>query len=518
MVGRAGIAGGNVAADRNVVTQGIGIAVLVAVVLIAAGSARAAEVKESDFYAIRTYDIPAEAFLEAGALEWIPPVGGGPGQLAVGTRRGEIWMVADPAAETPTWKRFAHGLHEILGLAWKDGWLYVTHRPEVSRLRDTDGDGEADQFETVADGWGVTGDYHEYAFGSKFDAEGNIWVVLCLTGSFSSNAPFRGWCVRVTPDGRTLPTVSGIRSPGGIGFDADGHVLYTDNQGPWNGSSSLKHLAPGKFVGHPGGFAWYDRAAAMGPRPEEPKSGSRWAVETKRIPQLVPPVVMFPHGIMGNSAAGIACDTTGGRFGPFTRQVFVSDQSHSIVMRCCLETVDGVMQGACIRFREGFRSGSLSLLFLPDGSLAVGGTNRGWGSRGPGDYALERVTWTGKTPFEILAVHARPDGFEFEFTLPVDPDTARDPASWSAKGFTYIYQAEYGSPVVDEEPCAVVKAEPSADGRRVRLELANLREGVIHEIKAAGLRAAEGADSAGRPLLHDTAWYTLNRIPRETPR
>jgi hypothetical protein len=497
----------------------VGKVVLSALVILAAAVGRsvAAEpAQEADFYPIRTYEIPAEAHLEAGALEWIPPSAGDPGRLAVGTRRGEIWLVRDPAGEKPSWKRFAHGLHEILGLAWKDGWLYVTHRPEVTRIRDTDGDGEADLFETVADGWGVSGDYHEYAFGSKFDDRGDIWVVLCLTGSFSSGVPFRGWCVRVTPDGRTLPTVSGIRSPGGIGFDAEGHALYTDNQGPWNGSSSLKHLVPGRFVGHPGGFAWYDRATAeMGPKPEEPASGSRWAVETKRIPQLVPPVVMFPHGIMGNSAAGIACDTTEGRFGPFERQVFVSDQSHSILMRCCLETVDGVLQGACIRFREGFRSGSLSLLFLPDASLVVGGTNRGWGSRGPGDFALERVTWSGKTPFEILAVRARPDGFECEFTGPVDPVTASDPASWRAKGFTYIYQSDYGSPVVDEEPCPVKRVEPSADGRRVRLVLSNLREGVIHEITAAGIRAAAGSEHAGEPLLHDTAWYTLNRIPAQ---
>lgn len=477
--------------------------------------ARAAETaKESDFYPIRTYDIPQDAFLEAGAIEWIPPVDQTPGRLAVGTRRGEIWMVGDPASDAPQWKRFAHGLHEILGLAWKDGWLYVTHRPEVSRIRDTDGDGEADVFETVADGWGVSGDYHEYAFGSKFDSRGDIWVVLCLTGSFSSDVPFRGWCVRVTPDGRTVPTVSGIRSPGGIGFDADGEVLYTDNQGPWNGTSSLKHLVPGKFVGHPGGFAWYDRATSeMGARPQEPESGSRWAVETKRIPQLVPPVVMFPHGIMGNSAAGIACDTTGGRFGPFERQVFVSDQSHSIVMRCCLETVDGVMQGACVRFREGFRSGSLSLLFLPDASLVVGGTNRGWGSRGPGDYALERVTWSGRTPFEILTVRARHDGFDIEFTQPVDPVAAANPASWMAKGFTYIYQSAYGSPVVDEEPCPIERAECSQDGRTVHLVVSNRREGMIHEITAAGIRAAADAEAAGGPLLHDTAWYTLNRIP-----
>lgn len=465
---------------------------------------------EADAYVIETLTIPDEAYLEVGALAWLPN-----DRLAVGTRRGEIWFVDHPAGEAPTWTRFAHGLHEVLGLAWKadasagegGGWLYVTHRPEVSRLADSDGDGTADRFETVADGWGVSGDYHEYAFGSKFDAKGDIWVVLCLTGSFSSEVPFRGWAVRVTPDGETIPAVSGIRSPGGIGFDSKGHLLYTDNQGPWNGTSMLKHLVEGDFMGHPGGFRWYDLAPHL-EKPDEPKSGTRWATESRRIPKLRPPVVMFPHGIMGNSAAGIACDESGGAFGPFSGQVFVSDQSHSIVMRCFLEEIDGVMQGACFRFREGFKSGSLALQFAPDGSLYVGGTNRGWGSRGGGDYALERLHWSGHTPFEILAMRAVPGGFELEFTEPADLTTLSDPANYQMKSFTYIYQADYGSPVVDDETCNVLSATPSPDGRRVRLEIDNLRECVIHELTADGVRSA-----SGQPLLHATGWYTLNRIP-----
>ena len=320
-----------------------------------------AKPQEKDFYAINAVEIPADAYLEVGALEWIPD-----GRLAVASRRGEVWMVSDSATGKPRWQRFAHGLHEVLGLAWRDGWLYVTQRPEVSRLRDTTGDGVADDYETVSDGWGVSGDYHEYAFGSKFDRDGKLWIVLCLTGSFDSKVPFRGWAVRVTPDGRMIPTTSGVRSPGGIGFDGDGNVLYTDNQGPWNGACSLKHLVPGDFVGHPGGFKWYELAPGL-EKPEEPKSGSRWAAEVQRIPRLRPPAVVFPYDTMGKSAGGVACDISAGKFGPFSGQMFVTDQSHSIVMRCFLETIDGVMQGACFKFREGFRSGSLALQLAPDG-------------------------------------------------------------------------------------------------------------------------------------------------------
>jgi hypothetical protein len=66
--------------------------------------------------------------------------------------------------------------------------------------------------------------------------------------------------------------------------------------------------------------------------------------------------VLLPHGIVGNSASGIACDTTDGKFGPFKKQLFVSDQSFSVVNRCFLEKVNGRLQGACFSFRSGFGS------------------------------------------------------------------------------------------------------------------------------------------------------------------
>src|SRR5438094_116396 len=158
--------------------------------------------------------------------------------------------------------RFAHGLHEVLGLAYKDGWLYVTQRCDVSRIKDTDADGKADLFEVVSDGWEISGDYHEYCFGSRFDKDGNIWLALCLTGSFTSDTKFRGWAGKVTPKGKFIPTTSGVRSPGGVGFNADGDVFYTDNQGPWNGACAMKHLAVGGFVGHPDGLRLHKETRA----------------------------------------------------------------------------------------------------------------------------------------------------------------------------------------------------------------------------------------------------------------
>jgi glucose/arabinose dehydrogenase len=462
---------------------------------------------EGDYYPITRFETPEGAVLEVGAFQLLPD-----GRLALATRRGEVWMVDKPQAaevKATQFKRFAHGLHEVFGLAYRDGWLYVTQRSDVSRLRDSDGDGTADEFELVNDEWEITGDYHEYAFGSKFDRDGNLWIVLCLTGSFDSNCKYRGWCVRITPDGKLIPTTSGIRSPGGIGMNAAGDMFYTDNQGPWNGTCELKHLIPGKFVGHPGGNKWYDLAqAAMGQRPTDPESGSRFIVEAKKIPQYEPPTILFPYDKMGKSASGIACDTTVGKFGPFTNQLFVGDQSASTIMRCFLEKVQGHYQGACFPWREGIGSGTLAQEMSPDGSLFVGGTNRGWGSRGPLPFSIERIDWTGKTPFEVREMHAQPDGFELTFTEPVDAQTAAEASSYRVQTYTYIFQASYGSPEVDHTTPAITKIDVAPDRLSVSLHLDRLAEGHVHELHLDGLR-----NDRGLPLLHKEAYYTLNYLP-----
>lgn len=468
--------------------------------------------RENGFYRMVTIPIPEGMVMEAGALQWIDR-GNGPGELALSTRLGDIYLLQNVLEEPPKnvkFNHFASGLHEVLGLAVSGEDLYAIQRGEVTRIKDKNRDARADVFETVSDFWGIGGDYHEYAFGSKVDPQGNIWVVLCLTGSFTSENPFRGWCVRVNiHDGSTLPTCSGIRSPGGIGTNALGDMFYTDNQGPWNGACALKYLKPGGFMGNPSGNVWYKLTDAIGPRPADPLSGSRMNIEADRIPQLIPPAILFPYNKMGQSASGVILDSTGGKFGPFENQLFVGDQTHSTVMRVFLEKINDRYQGACFPFRQGFDSGSLSEEFAPDGSLFVYGTDRGWGSRGGKPFALQRLVWTKKVPFEIHEMRAKSDGFELTFTEPIDIATAEKFESYRLETYAYIYQASYGSPEVDRTHPAIKKVVVAPDKRSLRLVIDGLQQGHVHELHLPGLKSA-----ACESLLHPEAYYTLNYIPR----
>ncbi len=483
---------------------------------------------EAEYYAITTFPTPPNTALEVSSVELLPD-----GRVAIGTRRGEIWISSNaqkatgtglwnaessffeadprvPSAGQITYQRYAEGQHEVMGLAWKDGWLYATNRYEVLRLKDAVGRGKATQFETVATPWGVSGDYHEYSFGSRFDRNGDLWFVACLTGSGTSKAAFRGWALRVKPDGTVVPTCSGIRSPGGIGFDADGEVYYTDNQGPWHGACTLQHLVPGSFQGHPAGNEWYTLAPNMGPRPVEPNDPSRMVLERERIKELVPPAVYMVYAQIGHSSTAVVCDLSGGKFGPFQKQLFIPDQSHSNISRVYLETVNGIKQGVVFPFLKGLKSGPIGARMGSDGKFFVGGSDRGWGAKGGHPFAFERVDWTGKVPFEMHEIHALPDGFEITFTQPVDAASAANPKSYSVSAFTYIYQSKYGSPKVDGVTSAVQKVEVAPDCKSVRLKLDVLTKGHIHEIRCNGLLSSEGKN-----ILHPLGYYTLNEIPRK---
>jgi hypothetical protein len=444
--------------------------------------------------------------MEIGSIALMPDQ-----QIAVTTRRGDLWICSGAYGDDltkVTWKKFAQGLHEPFGMFWKAGWLYLTQRPEVSRIKDSDNDGLADTFQTLCSDWGINGDYHEYAFGSTPDKNGDIWVVLCLTGSAGADSDWRGWCVRVTPDGKMIPTCSGIRSPGGIGFNATGDVFYTDNQGLWNGSSSLKWLKPGSFQGNPTGNKFHKLAKL--PAPPEVADKSRVITERAKFPEFIPPAVVIPHAKVGQSPTGIACDTSGGKFGPWKNQLYIGEQTHSQVQRICLEQINGIYQGAVFKFLEGFECGLIPVRLDQDvGILFTGGSNRGWGSRGSRPFTFERVKWTGKTPFEIQTMTATPDGFNLNFTEPVDPATAADPASYAMEAWTYILQSSYGSPEVDQATPTITAATVSSDKKSVRLKINGLVRGHVHHLASKGVKSA-----AGQPLWHPDAYYTLNEIPK----
>ncbi|HEX8676263.1 MAG TPA: hypothetical protein VF700_03530, partial [Segetibacter sp.] len=413
------------------------------------GWSQAESAKEEDYFKIMRVPAPEGVILEVGGLCTLPN-----GDLAATTRRGDVFIVENPSSLHPFFRKFATGMHEVLGVAYKDGALYCAQRGELTKLVDANMDGKADVYETIYS-WPITGNYHEYSYGPKIAADGSFFVTLNCTcppawWHMQSQVPWRGWALHIQENGSMEPWAAGMRSPCGISM-IDDELFYTDNQGDWVGSGSIMPVRKGGFMGHPASLVWANMPNSpvkvrqqdifsKNPPPgiEYDKEGQEikpqnsvtkkfvTAFEIKKdVPDLQLPAVWLPHGILGISNSEII-KIPEGTFGPFAGQLLVGDQGQSMLDRVFMEKVNGEYQGASFAFRSGFQSGIVRLAWGKDGSLFAGETNRGWGSAGEATEGIQRLVWNNKIPFEMRVVRAMPDGFEIEFTKPVNKKYAED--------------------------------------------------------------------------------------------
>jgi len=204
---------------------------------------------ESDYFILKTIPVPDNIKLEVGGLAVLPD-----GRVAVATRRGEIWLIANPYGEngsSPIFSRFASGMHEVLGLEYRNGAFYCTQRGELTKVTDENGDGLADHYTPVTI-FDLSGNYHEYAYGPVFNQQGEMFVTLNVAwiDFGESLAKWHGWLMKVNPDGTMEPIATGLRSPAGFMVNSNNDIFYAKNQGDWVGSGRVTHLQKGDFAGN----------------------------------------------------------------------------------------------------------------------------------------------------------------------------------------------------------------------------------------------------------------------------
>ena len=438
------------------------------------------------------------------------------GDLYTSNRTGQIWK-----RSSGEWSIFADGLHEANGIRVTKEGVYVMQRPELTLLKDTDGDGVADLYMTVEDRFRFSGNYHEFAYGPRINSEGDLFFSsgLASGGGYQKVAPegypnqmtsplgYRGWVMKRTRDGELVPFASGLRSPAGIGMNAMDELFITDNQGDWIASSYLGHVEEGDFLGHP---------ASLWDRPEyglTPKELDYKTVEA--IPESYPPLdydafskvwkrpaVWLAHGDLTNSPGHPSFAPEKG-FGPFGGQAFIADIAHRTIVRCALEKVAGQYQGAVFPFLRPLSSSAYSTVFDSQGNLWVGSVGRGWVA---GDPTIEVIRYDeSKIPFEMQRLELTRDGFDIHFTEAIGSGAIRADDLLVTE-FEYHYWDGYGSEPVNEKRVTVERVGVSADGKRLSLILPR-REETVLEIKLPALKSV-----SGHWLENDYAVYTLNRL------
>lgn len=471
-------------------------------------------------YTVETIAMPNGLTPETGGIAFMPD-----GRLVACFIRGEV-MTYNP--KTKEWKVFATGLHEPLGiLPVSNSEVIVMQRPELTDIKDTDGDGMADTYTTLADGFGLSRNYHEFAYGPVKDKEGNLYIALNtaspggnvapeVRGKFNplgrdpqpgiyemySVVPYRGWVMKVTPDGKFIPYACGFRSPNGLGFDKDGNLFVNDNQSDWVETSAMYHVREGRFYGHPGSLVWRE-------------GWNRGIPYRLPIPSLdsmrTKAAILFPEGIMANSPSQPVCENTEGKFGPFGNQLFLGEMNRDRIVRVMLEKVGGEFQGACMPFLDGhgLRKGNNRLAFAPDGSLYIGQIAFGWS----GDLGIQRIVFNGETPMDVYAMNLTTNGFNLTFTQPVDEATAMNPANYHFRHYYYPYRRKgvnEGADISEQRDIAevpVTNVKISPDGKKVSLVLGSMKAGYVYELKLGNISSAKGI-----PVANKLICYTLNKL------
>lgn len=385
-----------------------------------------------------------------------------------------------------TVKRIASGLAEPLGIEVVDGDIYVLQKHELTRLIDHDGDDVIDEYEAICNSWGVTSDFHEFAFGLVYK-DGYFYAALSMAMRLMSNErqhPDRGRTIRISRDGSYETINYGLRTPNGIGLGVDGEIFVTDNQGEWTPANKLIHVKPGEFL------------------------GMHWGLpdSLEQVPPIAPPAIWLPQNEIGNSPTEPILIHNG----VYKGQMLHGDVTHGGIKRDFLEKVDGQYQGAVFRFSQGFEAGVNRLCWGPDSALYVGGVGMvgGWSWKEK-QYGLQKLKPNGKVAFEMLAIRAKPQGFEIEFTEPVPNVGDIRSSDIRVQQWRYEGTSGYGGPKLDLRELAIQEMNISPDQKRVTLTIPGLKKGHVVYFRLPD----DLTSGAGQSLWSSEAWYTLNRIP-----
>lgn len=451
------------------------------------------------------FDNPWHSWMRTGGFDFFADGT----RAAVSTWNGDVWLVSgiDDALQAVTWKRFATGLFDPLGLRIVDDEIYVHGRDGITRLHDLDGDGEADFYECFNNDVLITEGFHEFAFDLQTDPEGNFYFskagpVNPGGRGFQKILPHHGCILKLSKDGERLEVyATGFRANNGIGVGPQGQVTSGDNEGTWMPKCRLSWVTPGSFNG----------CVDTSHRDPRPSSYDK-------------PLCWFPHEV-DNSSGGQVW-VTSQRWGPLQGKLLHMSYGTCSLFEVMYETVAGQIQGGAVRLPLSFASSCMRARFnSKDGQLYVCGL-KGWQTSAARDGALQRVRYTGKPLHLPVGLAVQHDGVLLTFSDALDPETANDPSSFDVEVWNYIWGEQYGSPHVstidpeadmkkmggkidisyrNSDKLQVTRAELRGD-RQVFVGIAGLKPVMQMQIKL-NLDTKDGA------TMKQTIWNTIHVVP-----
>lgn len=434
------------------------------------------------------------------------------GRAVVSAYHGDVWIVSglDSSLKKLTWKRFATGLFQPLGVKVQKGEIYVACRDQITRLKDSNGDGEADLYENFNNDTTVTPNYHEFVLDLHTDPKGNFYFAKGAAWEPLTTSPSQGVIYRVSPDGSKSEVVAtGFRAPNGMTVGPKGEILTGDNQGHWMPSSKLNLVKQGGFYGmvptaqkeltlrYPDG-----REIKTNPSlPEErAKHGLKGWDNQMPIPTSYDEPVAWVPMRWDNSSGGQVY-VTSKKWGPWYGAPLFMSYGKCLLYGVMMDNVDGVDQATLVPFGLKFASGVMRGRFSEDdGQLYVAGL-KGWQNSASREGGFYRVRYTGKPARTPVKTHVAANGIEITFSDALDAKTASDAANYGVELWDYRYTGGYGSPEVSvktpgkngHDRLDVKSAKLSKDGKTLFLEVDGLQIADQFSVKYT-VNAADGTE------------------------
>ncbi|GAB5561838.1 MAG: c-type cytochrome [Synoicihabitans sp.] len=394
---------------------------------------------------------------------------------------GDVWRVdgiADESAATVSWRRIASGLFQPLGVKLIGDDIFVSCRDQIVRLHDLNGDGETDYYENFNSDHQVTEHFHEFAMGLQADDAGNLYYAKSARHARTALVQHHGTLLKVSADGASTEILAnGFRAANGVCRNPDGTFFVTDQEGHWNPMNRINHVVPGN------GF--YGNMWSYG----SPDDTSDDIVEK--------PLAWVDKGFDRSPSELLWIDSP--KWGALDGRLLNLSYGHGRLELVPHESIDGQLQGGLVALPiPDFPTGTMRGRFhAGNGHLYLTGM-AAWGTQQmqlAGGFFRVRVT--GKPMHLPVEINAHAAGMDVTFSDPIDP-ASLSPQDGAIKVRTWALKrtAEYGSDHYNERDHEVMDLGLSADGKTLRIGIADMspvwQMSISYRLTGANGEAVEG--------------------------
>jgi mono/diheme cytochrome c family protein len=348
------------------------------------------------------------------------------GRAAGVTIDGDMWIIRGLQKDLGEvrWHRFASGLHEPMGIAIRDEQIYVYDRNGIWRLRDTNGDGEADVHELFSNVFPQSGESREFPMSLKLAPDGSF--IIAKGGQQASTiSKLNGSVLRIAPDGHSYEILGvGFRQPFAGVNPKTGVVTASDQEGNYTPTTPLYFVHSAEYHGF---------LSELLPKEKYPAP-------------ITDPLTWIPHPVNPSAASQVWLYNA--NMGPLNESLIHLAFMRPELFRVILNDREAKPQAAVVSVAHDFDLPMLNAAVNPaDGWLYMTGFQViGWGTTATRVSGLMRTRYTGATCPLPRAVVPMDKGVLLRFDTALDPQKARNLANYTAESWHYERTYKYGSP------------------------------------------------------------------------